>query len=161
MELEVFFGMREGMMWTSSFVRDAFKGGMKTLERMAPTPEVRNVFGLLNAMILDMEADAFVDGEVMGFPIIGAPSGLEAIPPLPQFLQPIRRRLPRFVKTQAGQFINMRNVESLWPSGNSTSSRRRSSSTRRSWKPSRRCWMSMRFPWAGSRSGTPAEKGGE
>lgn len=116
-ELEVFFGMWEGMMRTSLFVRDAFKGGMKTLERMASTPEVAHVYGLLNTLILDMEADAFADGEPQGFPTIGAPSGLEALPPLPQLLGPIRRRLPRFVKTETGQFINMRNVESLWPCG--------------------------------------------
>lgn len=114
MELEVFFGMWEGMMRTSSFVRDAFKGGMKTLERMAPTDDVRHVFGLLNALILDMEADAFADDHQRPFPVLDCPSGLEDLPPLPQFVQP-RPSIPRFVKTKAGGFINLDHIESLSP----------------------------------------------
>ena len=116
LELDVFFGVWEGMMRTSAFMRDDFKAGWKTVRLMTPVPEMAIFATMMEGMILDMEADAFADAPPIHFPVIGCPSGLEDPEPRPM--------LPRFLKTREGEIVNVNRIDRVWltPKGNTCSS---------------------------------------
>lgn len=116
-ELDLVLEMAEGGLRAAPEFGPAFRKALRLIVASHPSSPLQGFAAALESWVLSLEADAFADGGATGFPSLGADSGLEEIQPLPQFLKPIRRRLPCFVKTQAGKFINMRNMESLWPSG--------------------------------------------